>query len=75
MMLNARQSFVRTILIAAAVLLLALSIQGAVLFNQTTSAGLSPSSQAWVAPDLTDAPVSTIACLPGDPSQNGGGGC
>ncbi len=74
MLLNVRQSFVRTILIAAAVLLLALSIQGAVLFDQTTSAGLSPDSQAWVAPDLADTPVSAIACIP-DPSQGTGGGC
>jgi hypothetical protein len=75
MLLNARQSFVRTVLIAAAVLLLALSIQGAVLFDQTTSAGLSPSSHVWVAPDSTDAPASAIACVPGDPSQGGGTGC
>jgi len=74
MLLNARQSFVRTVLIAAAVLLLALSIQGAVLVNQASSAGLSASSHAWVVPDSTDAPASTIACIP-DPSQGNGGGC
>ncbi len=74
MLLNARQSFVRTVLIAAAVLLFALSIQGAVLVNQASSVGLSASSHALVAPDLADAPASAIACIP-DPSQGNGGGC
>ena len=75
MLQNAREQFVRTVLLVAVVALLALSVQGAVLFNQGSSAGLSAYSHAWVAPDTDDAPASAIACVPPGGSQGGGGGC
>ncbi len=76
MLQNAREQFVRTVLLVAVVALLALSVPGVVLVNQASSAGFSPYSHAWVAPDADNAPTGAIACnVPPPGSGGGGGGC
>ena len=42
MLLNARQQFVRVVLVIAFVAILAFSLQGAVFFNQTAAASTHP---------------------------------
>lgn len=71
MLQNARSQFVRTVLIVAVVALLALSLQGAVLFSQGGSVGLNLYPLPSLAPD--DAPADALACVPPGGSQ--GGGC
>lgn len=76
MLQNAREQFVRTVLLVAVVALLALSVQGVVFFNQASSAGFSPYSHAWVAPNADNAPTGAIACNVPPPGSGGGGsGC
>ena len=76
MLQNAREQFVRTILLVAVVALLALSVQGVVLFNQGSSASFNPYAHAWVPSGTDDAGTEAIACnVPPPGSGGGGGGC
>lgn len=73
MLLNAKNHFVRAVLIVAVVALLALSVQGAFFFAQGHSLSITPDTHALVV-DTDDAPVA-IACVPPGGSQGDGGGC
>jgi hypothetical protein len=74
MLRSVQQQFVQVVLIAAAVVILALALQGAVFLNQSAAADFDPYTQALVLPDMETMPGIAIAdqC---QPSQNGGGGC
>jgi len=72
MLQNFRTQFVRTVLIVAVVALLALSLQGAVLFSQGASVGSNLYPLPSLAPD--DTPADALACVV-PPGGSQGGGC
>ncbi|MCL4868650.1 MAG: hypothetical protein KJ063_06775 [Anaerolineae bacterium] len=71
---NLQQQFVRTVLLVAALVILAVALQGAVLLHQGADAGSDPYTQALVLPNMETMHGVSIAdqC---QPSNNGGGGC